>query len=113
MMHSMRTAAAAVLLLLATAVPAAAQESAALATPAWDARLTPTPVAPRTAALSAAAVPRQVKGAGLMVLGAAGMYATRQMEGEDGEDGVPFLPLITGAMGALSFWYGLYQIVHG
>lgn len=31
------------------------------------------------------------------------MYVTRQMEGEDGEDGVPFIPLLSGTMGALTF----------
>jgi hypothetical protein len=112
MTRSIRAAAAAVLLLLAAALPAAAQQSP-LTAPAWDARLTPPPAAPREAPLSAAALPRPVKGVGLILLGSAAMYATRQMEGEDGEDGVPFFPLLTGSMGALSFWYGVYTLVRG
>jgi hypothetical protein len=100
-----RTAAAAALLLLALAAPAAAQQSPAA--PAWDARLTPTAVAP--ARVHAAAIPRQARGAGFVLMGAGLMYVTKKAEGEDGE-GVPFIPLISGTMGALSFWYGVYQL---
>ncbi|HEX6039076.1 hypothetical protein [Longimicrobium sp.] len=120
MTRSIRTAAAAVLLLLAAALPAAAQESAdvresapapsaSMAAPTWDARLTPAPATARETRMSAA-MPHQVTGVTLIAVGAATMYATRQMEGEDGEDGVPLFPFLTGTMGALSFWYGVYKL---
>jgi hypothetical protein len=106
-----RAAAAAAALLLALAAPAAAQPSAPLAAPAWDARLTPAPAAPVPAAeIRAAALPGRVQGAGLLLLGAGLMYVTKQMEGEDGEEGVPFIPLLSGTMGALTFWYGAYKL---
>lgn len=104
-------AAAAAVLLLAPAAPAAAQHSV-LAAPSWDARLTPPPAAPaERARLHAAALPRPVQGAGLILLGSGLMYVTKKAEGEDGEDGVPFIPLLSGTMGAMTFWYGVYQLV--
>lgn len=109
----LRAAAAAAVLMLALAAPAAAQQSASvLAAPSWDARLTPPPVAPaEPARFSAAALPRPVKGVGLILLGSGLMYVTKKAEGEDGEDGVPFLPLLSGTMGAMTFWYGVYHLV--
>lgn len=101
---------AAVLML---AAPAAAQQSPSfLAAPSWDARLTPPPAAPaRRAGLHAAALSRPVKGVGLILLGSGLMYVTKKAEGEDGEEGVPFIPLLSGTMGAMTFWYGVYQLV--
>jgi hypothetical protein len=115
MTQILRTAAAAAVLLLALAAPAAAQQTSdALAAPSWDARLTPPPAAAaEPARFSAAALPRPVRGAGLILLGAGLMYVTRQAEGDDGEDGVPFIPLLSGTMGALTFWYGVYELVQG
>jgi hypothetical protein len=96
-----RAAALAAVLLLALAGPAAAQDtSAPLAAPSWDARLH-------------AAVPERAKGAGLVLLGVGLMYVTKQAEGEDGEDGVPFIPLLSGTMGALTFWYGAFKLYMG
>ncbi|WP_420130434.1 hypothetical protein [Longimicrobium sp.] len=108
-----RTAAAAAILLLVLAAPAAAQQTV-LAAPSWDARLTPPPVATaERAAVRAAALPRPVKGIGFMLLGAGLMYVTKQAEGEDGEEGVPFIPLLSGTMGAMTFWYGVYHLATG
>lgn len=109
-----RAAAVAAALLLARAAPAAAQGSFALAAPAWDTRLTPAaaPVAER-AELHAARLPERVQGAGLMLLGVGLMYVTKKAEGEDGEDGVPFIPLLSGTMGALTFWYGAFKLHMG
>src|SRR5829696_398524 len=111
MTQLLRAAAAAAVLILAA--PAAAQQTAsALSAPTWDARLTPPPVAPAEGArLHAAALPRPVQGVGLILLGSGLMYVTRKAEGEDGEDGVPFIPLLSGTMGAMTFWYGVYQLV--
>ena len=107
-----RAAALAAVLLLALAAPAAAQHaSAPLAAPSWDARLTPAPVPVAQAAeLRAARIPGRVQGAGLLLLGVGLMYVTKKAEGEDGEDGVPFIPLLSGTMGALTFWYGVYKL---
>lgn len=108
-----RTAAAAALLLLAPAAPAAAQQTV-LAAPSWDARLTPPPAAPaEPARFSAAALSRPVKGIGFMLLGSGLMYVTKKAEGEDGEEGVPFIPLLSGTMGAMTFWYGVYHLATG
>lgn len=95
------------------AAPAAAQQPSALpAAPSWDARLTPPPAAPAEAArLSAVALPRPVQGVGLILLGSGLMYVTKKAEGEDGEDGVPFITLLSGTMGAMTFWYGVYKLV--
>jgi hypothetical protein len=109
MTRSLRAATAAAVLMLAA--PAAAQQTA-LAAPSWDARLTPPPAAPAAPArFSAAALPRPVQGVGLILLGSGLMYVTRKAEGEDGEDGVPFIPLLSGTMGAMTFWYGVYKLV--
>jgi hypothetical protein len=115
MMQIVRMAAAAAVLVLALAAPAAAQQpSPVVAPPAWDARLTPPAAAPvERARYSAAAIPRPVRGVGLILMGSGLMYVTKKMEGEDGEDGVPFLPILSGTMGALSFWYGVYELVDG
>jgi hypothetical protein len=112
MTRTFRTAAAAALLLLG-ALPAAAQQapSALPAAPAWDARLTPPPAAPAAqTSLRAAALSRPVAGVGLLLLGSGLMYVTKQAEGEDGEEGVPFIPLLSGTMGAMTFWYGVYKL---
>jgi hypothetical protein len=112
MMSFVRAAVAAAVLVLAAGSPAAAQH-AALA-PVYDARLVPPPArAAEPVRLHAAALPPRAKGAGMVLLGAGLMYVTKQMEGEDGEDGVPFLPLLSGTMGALTFWYGVYTLVQG
>jgi hypothetical protein len=109
-----RAAALAAVLLLALAGPAAAQDtSAPLAAPSWDARLTPLPAAAADGARLHAAVPERAKGAGLVLLGVGLMYVTKQAEGEDGEDGVPFIPLLSGTMGALTFWYGAFKLYMG
>jgi hypothetical protein len=105
-----RVAAAAAALLLALAAPAAAQQPTALAAPSWDARLTPPPTAPAESVRLSAALPRPVAGVGLILLGSGLMYVTKQAEGEDGEDGVPFIPLLSGTMGAMTFWYGVYKL---
>jgi hypothetical protein len=110
MIRTLRTAALAVLLAMAFAVPAATQQSAILQAPRYDARLVPPPAAVHEARVKAAAIPRPVAGAGLVLLGAGLMYVTRQAEGEDGEDGVPFIPLLSGTMGAMTFWYGVYKL---
>jgi hypothetical protein len=110
-----RAAALAAVLLLTLAAPAAAQNPAApLAAHAWDARLTPAPALPtREARLPSAALSTRVKGAGLLLLGVGLMYVTKKAEGEDGEDGVPFIPLLSGTMGALTFWYGAFTLFGG
>lgn len=110
-----RMAALAAVLLLALAAPAAAQHAAApLAAPVWDARLAPPAAAPADAPrLSAARLPNRVQGAGLLLLGVGLMYVTKKAEGEDGEEGVPFIPLLSGTMGALTFWYGAYKLYMG
>jgi hypothetical protein len=111
MIRAFRTAALAVLLALAFAVPAAAQQSPAIfRAPRYDARLVPPPAAVDQARVKAAAIPRPVAGAGLILLGAGLMYVTKQAEGEDGEEGVPFIPLLSGTMGAMTFWYGVYKL---
>lgn len=111
MIATIRTAALAALLSLG-AVPATAQDP--LAPPAWDARLTPPPAASHDAnADLARALPPEIGGAGLMALGVALMYVTKQAEGGDGEEGVPILPLLSGTMGAMTFWYGVYKIAGG
>ena len=113
MTRIVRAAAAAAVLLLALAAPAAAQHSV-LAAPSWDARLTPPPAAPpHDVRLRAAAISRPVRGVGLVLLGSGLMWVTKQAEGEDGEEGVPFIPLLSGTMGALSFWYGVYELAGG
>lgn len=109
-----RMAALAAVLLLAPAAPAAAQQPAALAAPAWDARLTPAPAAAADAPrLAAARLPNRVQGAGLVLLGVGLMYVTKKAEGGDGADGVPFIPLLSGTMGAMTFWYGAYKLYGG
>jgi hypothetical protein len=106
---------AAVLAALAVAAPAAAQQAPApvLAPAAWDARLTPPPVAPLPSARAGLerALPRPVAGVGYVLLGSGLMWVTKQAEGDEGEDGVPFIPLLSGTMGAMTFWYGVYHLV--
>jgi hypothetical protein len=110
-----RAAAVAAVFTAALAAPAAAQDAATpLAAPSWDARLTPLPVAPAEGArLSSAELSPRVKGAGVLMMGVGLMYITKKMEGEDGEDGVPFIPLLSGTVGALSFWYGALMLYTG
>jgi hypothetical protein len=110
-----RAAAVAAVFLAALAAPAAAQSSATpLAAPSWDERLTPAAAAPaREARLSSAELSPRVKGAGLLMMGVGLMYVTKKAEGEDGEDGVPFIPLLSGTVGALSFWYGALMLYTG
>lgn len=110
-MNTLARAAALAAALLALAAPAAAQQALSTAGPAWDARLTPAPLtAAAPAEIRPAALPGRVQGAGLLLLGAGLMYVTKQMEGENGDDGVPFIPLLSGTMGALTFWYGAYKL---
>lgn len=109
-----RAAAVAAVFLAALAAPAAAQPSATpLGAPSWDARLTPIPATAGEEARLHAALPERVKGAGLLLLGVGLMYVTKKAEGEDGEDGVPFIPLLSGTVGALTFWYGAYKLHMG
>lgn len=113
MMAFVRTAVAAAVLLLAAGSPAAAQHATHFV-PAYDARLVPPPArATEPVRLHSSAIPARARGVGLVLLGSGLMYATKKMEGEDGEDGVPFLPLLSGTLGALTFWYGVYNIVRG
>lgn len=109
-----RAAALAAVLLIALATPAAVQGAPApLAASSWDARLIPLPSAPAEGARLHAALPQRAQGAGLLLLGVGLMYVTKKAEGEDGEEGVPFIPLLSGTMGAMTFWYGAYKLYGG